>query len=239
VSAEPIVQADDLVKSYRKGRTEIRPLDGLSLTVPEGECLALMGPSGSGKSTLLHILGGLDHADSGSCRVAGRLLDELSEKELCAFRAARIGFVFQTFNLVPVLTAAENIELPLRLLQLTAARRREQVAAALDIVGLADRGDHLPGELSGGEEQRIAIARAFATDPDLIIADEPTGDLDEATGDEIMEVLIALSAEHGKTVVVVTHDASKAARADRVLYFDRGRLSEIGPHRSVVKDSRA
>lgn len=230
----PIVEAVDLVKTYRKGSAEIRPLDGLSLTVPEGECLALMGPSGSGKSTLLHILGGLDRPDSGTCRVAGRVLSELSEKELCSFRASRVGFVFQTFNLVPVLTAAENIELPLRLLSIASRRRREQVAAALDIVGLGDRADHLPGELSGGEEQRVAIARAFATDPDLIIADEPTGDLDDVTGDEIMAVLTALSADYGKTVLVVTHDASKAARADRILYFDRGRLTDTAPRRTAA-----
>ena len=226
----PIVEAKDLVKTYRKGETEIRPLDSLDLEVRQGEFLALMGPSGSGKSTLLHIIGGLDQPDSGSCRVGGLDINGMGEKELCEFRASKVGFVFQTFNLVPILTAAENIDLPLRLLPLSSARRQEQVAMALDIVGLAERGDHLPSQLSGGEEQRVAIARAFATDPDLVIADEPTGDLDDQTGDEIVAVLRSLASDHGKTVLMVTHDASKAERADRILYFDRGRLSETDPH---------
>lgn len=225
----PIVEATGLVKTYHKGTTEIRPLDGLDLEVRQGEFLALMGPSGSGKSTLLHIVGGLDRPDAGSCRVGGVDIGELGEKELCEFRASKVGFVFQTFNLVPILTAAENIDLPLRLLPLSAERRREQVAMALDIVGLSERGDHLPSQLSGGEEQRVAIARAFSTDPDLIIADEPTGDLDDDTGDEIVAVLRSLATDQGKTVLMVTHDASKAERADRILYFDRGRLAADDP----------
>lgn len=229
MSDAPIVDAQALVKTYRKGATEIRPLNGLDLQVAEGECLALMGPSGSGKSTLLHIIGGLDRPDAGTCRVAGQKIGTMSEKELCTFRSTHVGFVFQTFNLVPILTAAENVELPLRLLPLSTARRREQVATALEIVGLSDRADHLPSQLSGGEEQRVAIARAFATDPDLILADEPTGDLDEATGDEIVAVLTSLSSDYGKTVLMVTHDAAKAERADRILYFDHGRLTDTNP----------
>jgi putative ABC transport system ATP-binding protein len=229
MSRRVIVETKGLVKTYRKGTNEIRPLDGLDLEVREGELLALMGPSGSGKSTLLHLIGGLDHADSGSCRVGGVDLGELSEKQLCAFRAEKIGFVFQTFNLIPILTAAENVDLPLRLLPLSSLRRQEQVATALEIVGLSARADHLPSELSGGEEQRVAIARAFATDPEIIIADEPTGDLDEDTSAEIMEVLTTLSSEYGKTVLMVTHDASNAERADRTLYFEHGRLTDTDP----------
>ncbi|TNF79944.1 MAG: ABC transporter ATP-binding protein [Acidobacteria bacterium] len=229
MSETPIVEARDLVKTYHKGTTEIRPLDGLDLEVRPGEFLALMGPSGSGKSTLLHIVGGLDQPDTGSCLVGGLDIGSLGEKELCEFRAAKVGFVFQTFNLIPILTAAENVDLPLRLLPLSSSRRQEQVAMALDIVGLADRDDHLPSQLSGGEEQRVAIARAFATDPDLIIADEPTGDLDDQTGEEIVSVLRVLASDHGKTVLMVTHDASKAERADRILYFDRGRLTTTDP----------
>lgn len=228
MSDAAIVETRELVKTYQKGRTQIRPVDGLDLTVASGELLALMGPSGSGKSTLLHLLGGIDRPDSGTVRVGGRELVGLSESELCAFRAANIGFVFQDFNLVPVLTAAENVDLPLRLLSLSAARRREQVAAALDVVGLADRAGHLPTELSGGEEQRVAIARAIATDPEIILADEPTGNLDEDSGGQIMDIVRELVTGHGKTVVMVTHDAQMASRADRILYFHQGRL---GPKR--------
>ena len=229
MTESPIVEARDLVKIYRKGTSEIRPLDGLDLEVRQGELLALMGPSGSGKSTLLHIIGGLDRPESGSCRIAGIEITTMSEKELGAFRAAKVGFVFQTFNLLPTLTAAENIELPLRLLPLSNERRRQQVETALEIVGLSDRADHLPSELSGGEEQRTAIARAFVTDPEIIIGDEPTGDLDEDNSSEIMNVLVSLASDHGKTVVMVTHDALNADRADRILYFDHGRLSESDP----------
>ncbi len=231
MSDRPIVEARALVKTYRKGATVIRPIDGLDLEVPEGELLALMGPSGSGKSTLLHLLGGLDRPDQGSCRVGDVEVSAMGEAALCDFRAANVGFVFQSFNLVPVLTARENVELPLRLLAVSGHKRRQQVDAALRVVGLAERADHLPGELSGGEEQRVAIARAIATDPRVIIADEPTGDLDEESGDLVLDVLRALSSDHGKTVIMVTHDPRMAERADRVLYFDRGRLSDA-PARS-------
>jgi putative ABC transport system ATP-binding protein len=188
-----------------------------------------MGPSGSGKSTLLHILGGLDKPDDGTCRVGDVEVSTMGERQLSAFRAAHVGFVFQVYNLVPVLTARENVELPLRLLAVSAARRREQVQAALDVVGVADRADHLPSQLSGGEEQRVAIARALVTDPAIIIADEPTGDLDEESGWQVVDILRRLSAEHGKTVVMVTHDPSAAELATRVRYLHKGRLVDTDP----------
>jgi len=191
-----------------------------------------MGPSGSGKSTLLHVVGGLDKPDEGTCRIGDADITTMSESKLCAFRAAHVGFIFQVFNLVPVLTAKENVALPLRLLSLSGSRRKEQVAAALELVDLSDRADHLPTQLSGGQEQRVAIARALVSDPDVIIADEPTGDLDEESGDQIMEILETLSRDHGKTIVMVTHDAFKAKRADRILYFDKGRLSATDPRRA-------
>jgi putative ABC transport system ATP-binding protein len=229
------VFAENLAKIYKKGDTEIKPLDGLDLKVSTGEFLALMGPSGSGKSTLLHVVGGIDKPDSGICRVADYDVTQMSVSQLCSFRSANIGFVFQSLNLIPVLTAYENIELPLRLLPVSAKRRRAQVKTALEIVGLADRANHLPSQLSGGQEQRVAIARALATDPVIILADEPTGDLDEESGNEIVAILRELSAEHGKSVIMVTHDATKAKYADRILYFDHGRLSEENPRMTVAK----
>jgi putative ABC transport system ATP-binding protein len=235
---QPIVEAVGLIKTYSKGKTEIRPLDGLDLTVTRGEFLALMGPSGSGKSTLLHIIGGVDKPDAGYCRVGDTELTSMSERQLCTFRAANVGFVFQSFNLLPVLTARENVDLPLRLLSLSAPRRRQQVQAALDIVGLSNRADHLPSELSGGEEQRVAIARALVTDPAIIIADEPTGDLDDEAGDQIVGVLRRLSSEHEKTVIMVTHDGSKAERAGRILYFSKGRLTTHDPRASREPETR-
>ncbi len=228
MSNDVVVVAKGLVKTYRKGDVEIRAVNGIDLEVRAGELVALMGPSGSGKSTLLHLIGGLDAPDAGTCSVGDHLVTKMSESELCAFRAGHVGFIFQVFNLVPVLTARENVELPLRLLSLSRARRRAQVDAALDLVGLADRADHLPSQLSGGQEQRVAIARALVTDPDVIIADEPTGDLDEASGDKVVDILRELAKEHGKTVLMVTHDAAKAERADRVLLFRDGKLTERG-----------
>jgi putative ABC transport system ATP-binding protein len=233
MSSPSILDAQRLVKIYRRGSSEIRPVDGLDLVVPEKQFLALMGPSGSGKSTLLHLLGGIDRPDSGSVSVGGRDLGGLGEHELCSFRAANVGFVFQSFNLVPVLTARENVELPLRLLSLSATRRRKQVDVALEIVGLADRADHLPTQLSGGQEQRVAIARALATDPKIVLADEPTGNLDEDSKEQLVGILRALASEQGKTIVMVTHDHAMAQRADRVLYFKKGRLSETNPRASA------
>jgi len=238
MSNESIVEAHGLVKVYRRGDHEIRPLDGLDMEVTNGEFLSLVGPSGSGKSTLLHMIGGLDKADEGTCRVGDSELSSMSERELSIFRAANVGFIFQTFNLVPILTAYENVELPLRLLSLSASRRREQVNAVLDIVGLSDRASHLPSQLSGGQEQRVAVARALVTDPRIVIADEPTGDLDEDSSEQVSGILRTLSSAHGKTIIMVTHDADMAARADRTLYFNRGRLSESRPesHRSQEGD---
>ena len=221
-----LIHARGLVKRYRKGSEEIRPVSSLDLDVEEGEFVSIRGPSGSGKSTLMHLLGGLDRPDEGTLTVAGASLTTLSEKELCHFRNRNIGFVFQVFHLVPVLSALENVELPLRLTHLTAARRREQAELALSLVGLSDRLTHRPNELSGGQQQRVAIARAIATDPKLILADEPTGDLDEQTGAEIIELFCQLHAKHQKTIVMVTHDVEKAARATRQLHYSRG---TVGP----------
>jgi putative ABC transport system ATP-binding protein len=219
-----LVEAKGLSKRYRKGSEEIRPVEGLDLTVADGEFLAIRGPSGSGKSTLLHLLGGLDRPDSGTVSVAGIELSKLDEGGLCAFRNRNVGFVFQVFHLVPVLSALENVELPLRLMNLSAKRRREQAELALQLVGLADRFKHRPDELSGGQQQRVAIARALVTDPKLLLADEPTGDLDEQTGNEIMELFLKLHADQKKTIVMVTHDADKAMKATREVYFQKGKL---------------
>ncbi|MEM7481806.1 MAG: ABC transporter ATP-binding protein [Acidobacteriota bacterium] len=235
----PIVRATELVKVYGKNEREIRPLDRLNLLVPEGEFLALMGPSGSGKSTLLHILGGLDLPDEGRCQVRGVDLTALSERELSDFRASHVGFVFQSFNLLPVFSTRENVALPLRRMSLNRRRRREQVDAALDLMGLTDRANHMPSQLSGGQEQRVAIARALVIDPQIIIADEPTGDLDETAGWEIVEILRALSREHGKTIVMVTHDRAVASCADRILYFGHGRLHESEPQVSAGRQRTA
>jgi putative ABC transport system ATP-binding protein len=229
VSETAIVEALGLVKVYRKGDTEIRPLNGMDLSVRSGEFLALMGPSGSGKSTLLHVIGGLDKPDSGTCRVGDAVVSDMRERELSEFRASNVGFVFQVYNLVPVLTARENVELPLRLLSVAKERRRSQVDTALGVVGIVDRADHLPSELSGGEEQRVAIARALITDPKVIIADEPTGDLDEESSGQVIDILATLSRAHGKTVIMVTHDPVAAERADRILYLHKGRLLEHNP----------
>jgi putative ABC transport system ATP-binding protein len=229
VSERPIVEARGLVKTYRKGAEVLRPVDGIDLDVMPGEFLALMGPSGSGKSTLLHLIGGLDRPDQGRIRVGDAEVSAMDERALCAFRAAHVGFVFQVYNLVPVLTARENIELPLRLLAVSKARRRRQVDSALAVVDIADRANHLPSELSGGEEQRVAIARALVTDPQIIIADEPTGDLDEQSGRQVVDILATLSAEYRKTVIMVTHNPDAAERADRILYLHRGRLLDRNP----------
>jgi len=237
VSERPIVEARGLVKTYHKGDAEIRPLNGLDLDVGQGEFLALMGPSGSGKSTLLHVIGGLDKPDAGTCRIGEVEVTAMGERDLCDFRAANVGFVFQVYNLVPVLTARDNIELPLRLLAVSKARRRSQVATALGMVGIADRADHLPSELSGGEEQRVAIARALVTDPQIIIADEPTGDLDEESSGQVVDILAALSAEHHKTVIMVTHDPETAERANRIMYLHKGRLLDRNPRETTVKET--
>jgi len=223
-----IVRIRDLVKDYRRGAETVRVLDGLSLDIQQGDFVALMGPSGSGKSTLLNLIGGLDRPTSGSLEVDGLRVDELSEGSLGRWRADHVGFIFQMYNLLPVLTAERNVELPLLLTNLDREQRMRRVAAALKLVGLEQRAKHRPRELSGGQEQRVGIARAIVTDPTLLLCDEPTGDLDRKSGDEILTLLEALNAEYGKTIIMVTHDPHAAERAHRVIHLDKGMLSE-GP----------
>jgi putative ABC transport system ATP-binding protein len=219
-----IVSIRQLSKIYGSGETEVRALDDVSLDIASGEFLALMGPSGSGKSTLLHIIAGIDRPTDGECQVQGVEVTKLNESELADWRNQNVGFIFQTFNLIPVLTAAENVELPLLLTKVGSSRRREMVATALDLVGLADRAHHLPGQLSGGQEQRVAIARAIVADPNLIVADEPTGNLDANSAEAVLEILRALSCEAGKTVIMVTHDPRAASQGTRSLHLEKGRL---------------
>ena len=221
-----LVTVRDLHKEFRRGSERIDVLQGLSLDIPRGDFLALMGPSGSGKSTLLNLLGGLDRPTRGAIEVDGRRIDQMSGGPLAAWRARHIGFVFQLYNLLPVLTAERNVELPLLLTSLGAAQRKRHVATALAVVGLTDRAKHYPRQLSGGQEQRVGIARALVTDPTLLLCDEPTGDLDRKSGDEVLDILHRLNREHGKTIVMVTHDPHAAARATRVLYLDKGVLAK-------------
>jgi len=219
-----LVQVRGVTKSYRRGGETIEVLHGVDLDIPRGDFVALMGPSGSGKTTLLNLIGGLDTPSAGSIVVDGRRIDRLSSGELSAWRAAHVGFVFQFYNLLPVLSAQRNVELPLLLTALSAAERRRHAAVALALVGLADRARHKPKELSGGQEQRVAIARAIVSDPTLLVCDEPTGDLDRATAGEIMALLQMLNREHGKTIVMVTHDPKAAEYASRSLHLDKGTL---------------
>ena len=221
-----IVRIRDLVKDYRRGAETVRVLDGLSLDIRQGDFVALMGPSGSGKSTLLNLIGGLDRPTSGTLEVDGLRVDELSEGSLGRWRADHVGFIFQMYNLLPVLTAERNVELPLLLTSLDREQRMRRVAAALKLVGLEHRARHRPRELSGGQEQRVGIARAIVTDPTLLLCDEPTGDLDRKSGDEILTLLEALNDEYGKTIIMVTHDPHAAERAHRVIHLDKGMLSE-------------
>ncbi len=221
-----LVRVRSVDKIFRRGSEEIHVLGGLSLEIPEGEFLALMGPSGSGKSTLLNLIGGLDRPTQGSVEVGGLRIDSLSERKLAAWRSRHVGLVFQLYNLLPVLTAERNVELPLLLTRLDRSQRRQHAAAALEIVGLSHRIRHYPKQLSGGEQQRVGIARAIVTDPTLLLCDEPTGDLDRRSSDEILDLLQALNREQGKTIVMVTHDPHAAQRAGRTLYLDKGQLSE-------------
>lgn len=214
---------------YQRGADVIHALEGVSLHVPKGRFVALMGPSGSGKSTLLNVLAGLDRPSSGEVTVADRHLNELSEDQLAEFRAQTVGFVFQFFNLIPVLSAVENVELPLLLTRLSRADRRKRAETALRIVGLAERATHLPQQLSGGEQQRVAIARAIVTDADLVVADEPTGDLDARNAEEILSLLQTLKRDFGKTVVIVTHDPRAEKWVDEVIHLDKGVLLETRP----------
>ncbi|MCX6897193.1 MAG: ABC transporter ATP-binding protein [Verrucomicrobia bacterium] len=225
---QPIVQIRELSKVYQHGDIEVVALNGISLDIGRGEFVALMGPSGSGKSTLLHIIAGIDRPSNGRCVVEGTDVGDLSETELAAWRKQHVGFVFQTFNLIPVLTAFENVELPLLLTGLSARERRDHVEAALELVGLADRMRHLPRQLSGGQEQRVAIARALVTDPTLLVADEPTGNLDAHSAADVLALLQTLNRDAGKTVVMVTHDPKAAAHARRMVHLEKGELLNGG-----------
>ena len=226
-----LIQLRGVTKTYRRGSETIEVLHGVDLDIPRGDFVALMGPSGSGKTTLLNLIGGLDTPTAGSVVVDGRRIDRLSSGELARWRAAHVGFVFQFYNLLPVLSAQKNVELPLLLTSLSAPERRRHATIALALVGLADRARHKPRELSGGQEQRVAIARAIVSDPTVLVCDEPTGDLDRTTAAEILTLLRVLNREHGKTVVMVTHDPKAAEYAERRLHLDKGTLTrEDGTH---------
>jgi len=218
------VSLQKVVKTYRRGKETVDVLSGLDLDVGQGEFLAIMGPSGSGKTTVLNLMGGLDHPDSGSITVQGERIDSLSNAALARWRSRHVGFIFQFYNLMPGLTAERNVELPLLLTNLSGSERKAHVATALEIVGLSDRARHRPSELSGGQQQRVAIARALVADPDLLICDEPTGDLDRQTADEILSLLQSLNKKQGKTIIMVTHDQKAADYASRQVHVDKGML---------------
>jgi len=220
----PLVRVHGIHKYFTRGNERIDVLQGVNLEIPQGEFLALMGPSGSGKTTLLNLMGGLDTPSGGVLEVGGENIAALSGGRLSTWRSRNIGFVFQLYNLLPVLTAERNVELPLLLTKLSKAERKKRVAIALKVVGLADRAQHYPRQLSGGQEQRVGIARAIVTDPTLLLCDEPTGDLDRKAGDEILDLLQALNRDHGKTIVMVTHDPRAAERATRTLHLEKGLL---------------
>ena len=220
-----LVTIENVVKTYVRGKQRVEVLHGLDLAVETGEFVALMGPSGSGKTTLLNLIGGLDRPDRGEVTVAGQRIDRLSAGQLARWRARHVGFIFQFYNLLPVLSAERNVEVPLLLTKLGRKERRRNVAAALELVGLAERAKHKPGELSGGQQQRVAIARALVSDPTLLVCDEPTGDLDRETSESILALLKTLNREQGKTIVMVTHDPRAAEYASRQLYVDKGRLA--------------
>jgi putative ABC transport system ATP-binding protein len=226
-SKTPIVEIEHVNKSYRRGTHIIPVLENITLEIAEGEFLALMGPSGSGKSTLLNLIAALDHLDSGLIKVGGVDITVLSETELAAWRAVNVGFIFQFYNLIPVLTAFENVELPLLLTGLPRRERREHVELALQVVNLASRMDHYPGQLSGGEQQRVAIARAIVTDPTILVADEPTGDLDRVAAEEILDLMDRLNRESHKTIIMVTHDPRAAKKAHTIRYLDKGVLNNV------------
>jgi putative ABC transport system ATP-binding protein len=226
MTAERLVRARNVHKSFWRGSERIEVLQGVNLEIGKGDFLALMGPSGSGKTTLLNLIGGLDTASDGSIEVGGIDISRMSGAALSRWRSQNIGFVFQLYNLLPVLTAERNVELPLLLTRLSKSQRRKHVEVALKVVGLADRAKHYPRQLSGGQEQRVGIARAIVTDPTLLLCDEPTGDLDRKAGDEILDLLRALNREHGKTIIMVTHDPHAAERATQVLHLEKGTLME-------------
>jgi putative ABC transport system ATP-binding protein len=224
--SESMVQVRNVTKVYERGKQKVEVLHKLTLDIPKGDFVALMGPSGSGKTTLLNLIGGLDQPTAGEVHVGGSRIDQLKSGELANWRANNVGFVFQFYNLMPVLTAEGNVELPLLLTKLSSAQRKKNVAVALQVVGLADRAKHKPKELSGGQEQRVAIARALVSDPQILVCDEPTGDLDRKTADEILGLLQVLNREHGKTIVMVTHDPKAAEFAKRTLHLEKGTLVE-------------
>ncbi len=221
---EALVQINNVVKHYTRGKQKVEVLHGITLSIPKGDFVALMGPSGSGKTTLLNLIGGLDQPTSGEILVDGQRIDRMSSTELSRWRARHVGFVFQFYNLLPVLTAVRNVELPLLLSKMSGAERLKRANVALEIVGLKDRAGHKPKELSGGQEQRVAIARALVSDPTLLVCDEPTGDLDRKTADEILTLLQRLNREYGKTIVMVTHDPKAAEYASRIVHLDKGTL---------------
>jgi putative ABC transport system ATP-binding protein len=222
----PAIQLNGIVKTYSRGNQRVEVLHGLDLNIERGEFVGIMGPSGSGKTTLLNLIAGLDTPTAGELEVAGQRIDKLSRSQLSAWRARNIGFVFQFYHLLPVLSAGRNVEVPLLLTRLSAAQRRERVAAALQLVGLADRADHKPSELSGGQQQRVSIARALIADPPLFVCDEPTGDLDRENAEGILELLQMLNRDQGKTIVMVTHDPLAADHATRQVHMDKGRVLE-------------
>jgi len=223
--SDSLVSVKEVNKTYQRGGETLVVLDDLNLEVPKGDFLALMGPSGSGKSTLLNLIGGLDTPTSGNVEVDGERLDTLNSKALSKWRASHVGFIFQFYNLLPVLTAFRNVELPLLLTKLSGSERRQHVETALNIVSLEDRSGHKPSELSGGQQQRVAIARALVSDPDILVCDEPTGDLDRGTASEILTLLQILNRDHNKTILMVTHDPAAAEFAKRTLHLDKGKLS--------------
>jgi putative ABC transport system ATP-binding protein len=224
-----LVQIRSLSKVYQRGRQRIEVLHHINLDVVQGEFVALMGPSGSGKTTLLNLIGGLDSPTEGTLAVAGERIDQLGQGALARWRATHVGFVFQFYNLLPMLSAQRNVELPLLLTKLSGSQRRRNAGVALQLVGLADRATHKPGELSGGQQQRVAIARAIVSDPTLLVCDEPTGDLDRQSAEEVLTLLQRLNREHGKTIVMVTHDPKAAEHASRILQLDKGTLVESEP----------
>ncbi|MES1202598.1 MAG: ABC transporter ATP-binding protein [Pseudomonadota bacterium] len=221
-----LIKLTDVGKSYVKGKEKIKIFEHLSLHIPQGDFVAIMGPSGSGKTTLLNLLGGTDRPDTGTIEFDGKRIEKYGEGKLAAWRASNVGFIFQFYNLMPVLNAAQNVELPLLLTKLGAGQRKKNVATALQIVGLADRAKHRPREMSGGQQQRVAIARAIVSDPKMLLCDEPTGDLDRTTADEVLGTLQTLNRDLGKTIVMVTHDPAAAKFAKRVLHLDKGQFNE-------------
>jgi putative ABC transport system ATP-binding protein len=232
---QPLIRLQKVTKSYTRGGETLRVLNQLDLEMAQGGYFALMGPSGSGKTTLLNLLGGLDQADSGSIEVAGEDLTQLSGSELARWRSRSVGFVFQGFNLIPVLTALENVELPLKLTGLSGKQRREHALHALELVGLADRAKHRPGQLSGGQEQRVAIARAVVSDPQVILADEPTGDLDRNSAEQVLDLLGKLNRDLQKTILMVTHDPHAAERASTIVHLDKGQLGSVEQNKPAAQ----